>query len=401
MKRRLTCLAAVAVVAAGSAAASAAPAATGPQWVIQSTPNRAVPDNQFQSVSCTSGTACTAVGSSGPLLVWLGSLTGRPFAAMAQWFAAKPLKTTTLAERWNGARWRVEPTPNPAGSSNSTLNGVACSSRRACIAVGSAVAGTVLVPLAERWNGSQWSIERTPRPPRSKNSELLGVSCPTPNDCMAVGDYDTTSNVRSGFAARWNGSRWTLAGVVRPGGSALLDSVSCSSARQCTAVGAYEITTTTLPLAERWAAGRWRKQHTPGTGSLFGVSCPALSQCTAVGSQPNGQPGELAVLAMQWKGGKWKAQSAPEPLGSTQGFLRGVSCRTVTSCEAAGWALLTTAVTVADRWNGTSWTLDLTPNPTGSQGSSFTSVWCGAHSPCRASGSYDLPSVVKTLVERR
>lgn len=402
MKRRLTCLAAVAVVAAGSAAASAAPAATGPQWVIQSTPNRAVPDNQLQGVSCTSGTACTAVGSSGPLLVWLGSGgTGRPFAAKAQRFAATAPNTTTLAERWDGAHWRIERTPNPTGSSNSSLNGVACSSRRACTAVGSALAGKVFVPLAERWNGSRWSVERVPRPPRGKNSELLGVSCPTLRACIAVGDYETSSNVLSGFAERWNGSRWRLAGVVRPGASAFLDSVSCSSARQCTAVGGYKIATTTLPLAERWTAGRWRKQHTPGTGSLFGVSCPASTQCTAVGNQPSGQQGESAVLAMRWKGGRWKTQSAPEPLGSTQGFLLGVSCPTVTSCAAAGWAYLTKVVTVADHWNGTSWRLELTPNPTGSLGSSFTGVWCGAHSACRASGSYDLPSAVKTLVERR
>jgi hypothetical protein len=104
---------------------------------------------------------------------------------------------------------------------------------------------------------------------------------------------------------------------------------------------------------------------------------------------------------MQWKSGKWKAQSAPEPLGSTQAFLLAVSCPTVTSCAAAGWADLTSPVTVADHWNGTSWTLELTPDPAGSQGSSFTGVWCGVHSACRASGSYDLPSTVKTLVERR
>jgi len=400
MKRMLTCLAAVAVAVAGSAAALAAPVATGPHWVIQSSPNRAVPDNQFLGMSCTSSTACTAVGSSGPLEVWLGYGSGRPFAPMAQRSAAKATKTTTLAERWDGAHWRIERTPNPAGSANSSLNAVACSSRHACTAVGSAVAGAVFIPLAERWNGSRWSIERTPRPPGSTNSELLGVSCPASRECFAVGDYETASNVFAGFAERWNGSRWTLAGVIRAGTSAFLDSVSCSSAKLCTAVGGYEVTNISLPLAERWS-GRWHKQHMPGTGSLYGVSCATSSQCTAVGSRPNGQPGESALLAMQWKGGRWKAHSAPEPAGSTQGFLRGVSCAATTSCAAAGWAQLTKAVTVADHWNGTRWTLERTSKPAGSQGSSFTGVWCGAHSSCRASGGYDLPSSVKTLVERR
>jgi hypothetical protein len=400
MKRMLTCLAAIAVAAAGSAAASAATVATRPHWVIESTPNRAVPDSQLQGVSCSSGNACTAVGSSGPLEVSSGDGLHRPFAPMAQRSAAKAVTTGTLAERWNGAHWRIEPTPNPAGSAESSLDGVACSSRRACTAVGFAAGGTRVAPLAERWNGSRWSIERTPRVSGSTNSELLGVSCPASRECIAVGEYETASNLVFGFAERWNGSRWALAGVVRAGSSAFLDSVSCSSAKLCTAVGAYEVTSTSVPLAERWT-GRWRQQHTPGAGSLYGVSCPTSSQCNAVGSQPNGHSGESAALAMQWKGGRWKRHAAPEPTGSTQGFLLGVSCPTATSCAAAGWVDQATVGTVADHWNGTRWMLERTSKPAGSLGSSFNGVWCGAHSPCRASGSYDLPSSVKTLVERR
>lgn len=401
MKRRLTCLAVVAVVAAGSTAAWAAQIATGPHWIVQPTPNRAVPNNTLEGISCSSGSACIAVGVSGPLI--LASVTSRPFAAIAERDAAAGHNLKTLAERWDGTHWRIVPTPNPAGSTFTTLLGVTCTSRRACIAVGSAVAGKRTVPLAERWNGSRWSIERTPRPPRSSGSELVGVSCPASNDCLAVGDYGISVNSSGGFAERWNGSRWTLAGLVRPGTSAFLDSVSCSSATRCTAVGGYEVKTTTLlPLAERLAAGRWRKQSTPGTGSLSGVSCPAFAQCTAVGSRPNGQPNQSAVLAMEWNGGRWKAQSAPEPLGSTEAFLRGVSCPTVTSCEAAGWAQLTTTATVADHWNGTSWTLELTPTLTGTLAHQFTGVWCGAHIACRASGNVEMPSFdTQSLVERR
>jgi hypothetical protein len=125
MKRMLTCVAAVTIAAGGSAAASAAstvPVATRPHWVIQSTPNRAVPDNQLQGMSCTSGNACTAVGSSGPLEVWLGSGLRRPFAPVAQRSATKAATIRTLAERWDGAHWRIEPTPNPAGSTSLGLS---------------------------------------------------------------------------------------------------------------------------------------------------------------------------------------------------------------------------------------------------------------------------------------
>jgi hypothetical protein len=352
VKQRLTCLAAVALVGAGSAAASTASlasAVTGPQWVIQLPPNRAVPDNNFQGVSCTSGTACTAVGSSGPLIFGPAGGPGRPFAAKAQRLAATTVNTRTLAERWGGTHWRIEQTPNPAGSSVSTLAAVSCTSQRACTAVGSSLAGKVTVPLAERWNGSRWSIESTPRPPKAEHSELAGVSCPTTNECIAVGEYGTTPSAVSG------------------------------------------------------SGGRWRKQPAPGKGVLVGVSCPAFSECIAVGSQPNPSLGknDTIVLAMRWSGGKWRKQATPVLSGSTLGFLIGLSCPTATSCTAAGWIELTTAVTVIANWNGTRWTLDLTPNPANSTSTSFTSISCAVHIACRAAGSYETPSfTVKTLVER-
>lgn len=217
MKRRLTCLAAVAVVAAGSAAASAAlaaPVAAGPHWIVQPTPNRAVPSNMLEGISCTSGTFCMAVGVSGPI---------EALAVKAQRLVAKPASVRVLAERWNGTHWRIEPTPSLAGSPTDFLNGVTCTSRRACTAVGSAVAGKITVPLVERWNGSRWSIVKTPRPPKAVSSALEGVSYPTSRECMAVGGAFSASDVFSGFAERWNGSRWTLAGVFRTPADAALD----------------------------------------------------------------------------------------------------------------------------------------------------------------------------------
>ena len=44
----------------------------------------------------------------------------------------------TLAERWNGSRWAVQTTPNPAAGAGvgNVLSGVSCSSSRSCMAVG-------------------------------------------------------------------------------------------------------------------------------------------------------------------------------------------------------------------------------------------------------------------------
>jgi hypothetical protein len=49
--------------------------------------------------------------------------------------------------------WSIQPTPNPAGSPVSLLNGVSCTSATACTAVGGYNNGTAGVTLAEHWSG--------------------------------------------------------------------------------------------------------------------------------------------------------------------------------------------------------------------------------------------------------
>jgi hypothetical protein len=93
-------------------------------------------------VSCTSPSACTTTG----LSVDSSGLA------------------TTLAERWNGTAWRIQPTPNPPGAQSADLDGgVACTGPSACLAVGTSDQGT----LAEQWNGVTWHIVPSPTPRRA------------------------------------------------------------------------------------------------------------------------------------------------------------------------------------------------------------------------------------------
>jgi hypothetical protein len=94
----------------------------------------------LSSVSCTATTACVAVGS-----------------------YVNDGDTVALAERWNGTAWTNQATPNPAGGTEIALNGVSCPSATKCLAVGSYEGAHGILPLAERWNGSKWTIERRER----------------------------------------------------------------------------------------------------------------------------------------------------------------------------------------------------------------------------------------------
>ncbi|MBV9310346.1 MAG: hypothetical protein JOZ73_05915, partial [Solirubrobacterales bacterium] len=107
-------------------------------------------------------------------------------------------------ERWNGTKWSIVPTPNPTGGSNISLAGLSCASASACTAAGDYSSGTAIVTLAERWNGTKWSIQHTRNPTGGSNIFLNGVSCASTNACTAAGTYDNATTGVT-LAERWKG----------------------------------------------------------------------------------------------------------------------------------------------------------------------------------------------------
>jgi hypothetical protein len=170
-------------------------------------------------------------------------------------------------------------TPNPTGSSNS-LSGVACSSVSACTAVGTGTGSA----LAERWDGTTWTLQSTPD---TAGYTLSGVACPTSSTCFAVGN-----NVNDfAVAERWNGTTWQAQPTPRPAGTRLsiLTAVSCASSAACTAVGYTAVHSTfDVTLAERWNGTTWGIQPTPNPAkaqdsTLYAVGRPSPSAAIAVG----------------------------------------------------------------------------------------------------------------------
>ena len=332
--------------------------ALGAGWVMQPIPNPT--RNNLLGVSCVSATACIAVGS-----------YSRP-AALA------------TAERWNGTSWAIQPTPDPADDQFSQLSGVSCVSASACTAVGSylGIAGH-FVSLAERWNGTSWVIEPTPNPPDAlpnlvAGPSLSGVSCVSASLCTAVGSYLGIAGHPVSLAERWNGASWVIQPTPNPAGAFFtgLSGVSCASASACTAVGVYTNSAgNSVPLAERWDGTTWVIEPTtnpPGaqpredaTG-LSGVSCVSASACTAVGFYTK-SAGEVS-LAERWDGTAWAIQTTPNPPGAHFSVLGGVSCVSAGTCTAVGGHYRHNAgheLPLAERWDGAGWAIQTTPNPSG------------------------------------
>jgi hypothetical protein len=345
----------------------------GTTWTAQTTPNPTGTSASLSGTSCTSGTACTAVGS----------------------YVSSSGIYMMLAERWDGSKWTIQATPNPSNAPN-FLYGVSCTSTTGCTAVGyyNGSGGDQLT-LAVRWDGTNWTIQSTPDPSGGRESSLSGASCTAPAACTAVGYYVNTTGHQLMLAERWDGVAWTVQTTPNPTGAQFssLSGVSCTSATACTAVGSYA-NSAGLTLAERWNGTTWTVQPTPnptGTSpSLYGVSCTSATACIAVGSYID-STGNRVTLAERWDGTNWTIQPTPSPSGGGDSFLSGVSCTSATACTAVGYASkydsghVIFEVTLAERWDGTAWTIQSTANPTAVQ-DTLSSVSCISATACTAVG---------------
>jgi hypothetical protein len=237
----------------------------------------------LSAVSCVGPDACTGVGRS-------GTAGGN----------------ITLAEQWNGTGWSIESTPNQAGSTTARFSSVSCAitTSLSCMAVGEYSSAGGSFTLAERWNGSAWSITTTPSlPGGAVMGELVGVSCIGPSWCAAVGD-DTVAGNNDTLAEVWDGTAWTIVTTPDPGVNTrdYLMGLSCFSQTSCSAVG-DEIGTTTVSLAVTWDGSAWALATTPanGTGVTFTglstVSCVTDWECVAMGTTATSGGSNLLVMS--------------------------------------------------------------------------------------------------------
>jgi hypothetical protein len=160
----------------------------------------------LDGVACPSASTCLAVGS----------------------YDNRAGVVLPLSRRWNGKTWSAVKTP---GSDFSELADVSCPDSSNCMAVGTSRYGT----LTESWNGTAWTIVPSPAPVGAISSDLISVSCPTTTSCAAVGSSVNGSGATVTLAEEWNGSAWSLVRSPNRSGAtgSELNGVSCASASTC------------------------------------------------------------------------------------------------------------------------------------------------------------------------
>lgn len=386
----------------------------GSRWTIQATPNPSA-GGQLNAVSCRSRDDCMAVGNGISArfngrkwtLLKLGFPGGTADLSSISCTRAGPCYADGdffvggvemgVVEFWNGSRWRVQNAPITTSFDSALFDGISCTTATDCTAVGSyhdPVDGNRA--LAEDFT-LRWQ-DVSPSPLGAEATSLSAVSCASPNDCVTVGGFETSTAFEA-FSETWDGATWSFQITPKPKIS-VLDAVSCLATNFCIAVGDIESGSKLVTLAERWNGVHWTIQGTPNqpgatTNFLIGVSCPSRSDCTAVGR--SGHPGGQAALVEQWNGKTWRIQHTPKPAGQSLVSLSDVSCVSARACEAVGAG---TGGTFAESWNGTKWTVHRTPLPRGGADGFLIGVSCTVASACTAVGDYHHGSHELSLAER-
>jgi hypothetical protein len=190
-------------------------------------------------VSCASPTSCLAVGD----------YVEEPFGY-------------AYAEHWNGTAWTAVFSRRVVTSQSTELLGASCPTTTRCVAVGNYALedpASTLRTLAAQWSAPATLVQTLPpNPSPTVASQLIGDACPRASECVGVGDEDFSANHVKTLAELWNGSAWTVVATpdaYRSRNIELLD-VSCPGTSDCFAVG-VDFGRHTTTLGERWRGHAW------------------------------------------------------------------------------------------------------------------------------------------------
>jgi hypothetical protein len=363
--KRIIAAAAVAAAALISASVTqpAFAAAGGSIWTVQATvnPQAKAPqptDSTFASVSASGPDEAWAVGT----------------------FSNQKALDQPLVEHRTATGWTRVTVPVPAGQ-QATLSGVDDLGPADAWAVGTSFSGGIEASpggqtLIEHWNGTRWSIVPSPNPATAPgDSDLLtSITGTGPNDLWAAGfDNNNATHSIALLFEHWNGATWTAAASPTPlGSSQFASGITAISPDNVWAVGSDE-TGNSKNLAAHWNGKAWSIVPTPGITNagdvqnlLTGVSSDAAGDVWASGYAHNvhNQNSFHVPFVLHWTGTKWVLTKVPT-LGTEGSTLSGIQVLSPTDAWAVGQTQESKGgiLTLTEQYNGSAWTIVPSPDP--------------------------------------
>jgi hypothetical protein len=239
------------------------------------------------AASCSSAGNCTVAGAAPPAQVL-------------------PIAATETDGHW-GSVVRI-PVPAALSDFSVSINSMSCPGQGSCAAGGFLLnnttdsANTQAFVVSEA--GGQWGpvqeeiVPGTTTVTLEQYAATESVSCASPGNCAAGGEYNDSANRSEGFVMTEVAGQWEQPmqppGMAKlgPGGYGEVASVSCPAAGYCTAAGHFASHRHFQGFVVGAAGGQWgqvmavpglMKLNAGGLAEVAAVSCPSVGHCSAVG----------------------------------------------------------------------------------------------------------------------
>ena len=282
----------------------------------------------------------SSVSGSGPKDVWAAGTAGPP----------------GLIEHWNGKSWHISYMPNFVPGAHTYVIDILAISPKDAWAVGNTGGGGP-DQFILHWNGKSWKVWPGSR---LDNDFLYSLSAVNAHNIWAVG----TTLDHGPLAEHWNGKEWSLVKTV-PVSSSFDDSefsdVVAISRGDVWAVGSdsgYSFAS----ITEHWNGHSWTlvKNHAPES-MLNSVSADGPDDIWAVGDTwaplKNGGSTMDKTMMLHWNGQSWRRVPDAKTPRHADSSILALSHHYVWA--VGGWG--TTARSL--RWNGRTWKRQWVPNP--------------------------------------
>ncbi len=204
----------------------------------------------------------------------------------------------TLTEHWNGSAWSVVPSPNVTKNYGNVLYAASASSASNVWAVGYGHQALVGTALAERWNGAGWKLVTTPTITGS-DTWLYGVATLSKSNAWAVGyAYDRGTGHSSTLIEHWDGSVWVV--VSSPSPDPTYDQLYAITVVSPTDIwAAGDAGSPTMPIVLHWDGLNWSQVSLPpvGTsGDAYGAASTSTGVVWIAGDSSSGSTFQTSVF---------------------------------------------------------------------------------------------------------
>ena len=213
----------------------------GSKWSVVKSPNSGTANNVLNGVAGNSTSNVWAVGS----------------------YVNNGVQQT-LTEHWNGTKWSIVKSPN-SGTATNVLYSVVVISATDAWTVGYAVNNGVQQTLTEQWNGKKWSIVKSSNVSSSENELFLDAAALSVTDVWAMGLYVNSSGVQQTLTEHWNGTKWSIVKSPNVGSSTnIFYGGTAVSTNNVWAVG-YSTNSSGdfQTLTEHWNGSKWSVVPSP------------------------------------------------------------------------------------------------------------------------------------------